>query len=137
PANAPVGVAQLQEGVAPPGGSRGRPAGREMVDMRRVLTLIASLILAAGFALAAVPAHARAVAAAQPAAARSVQADFNQDGAADLAIGIPFEGVGAAANAGAVIVLYGGTGKLTGNRSQLLTQVGSASEADDLFGEAL
>jgi hypothetical protein len=36
-----------------------------------------------------------------------VRADFDDDGFADLAIGIPFEDVGGIAEAGAVNVLYG------------------------------
>jgi hypothetical protein len=75
------------------------------------------------------------------AGAASVQADFNNDGFADLAVGVPFEDVGGQANAGAVNVLYGSAGKLTGVGSQIFTQdsagVGTAAEADDLFGFAL
>jgi hypothetical protein len=39
-------------------------------------------------------------------------ADFNNDGFADLAVGVPFEGVGAVAHAGAVNVLYGSAATL-------------------------
>ena len=59
--------------------------------MRRVLITAASLILVAGVMLAA-PADAGRVSAAQPTAARSVQADFNQDGTDDLAVGAPVRG---------------------------------------------
>ena len=64
--------------------------------------------------------------------------DFNQDGAADLAAGAPFEDVGAAAElAGAVSVLYGSGAGLSTTGGRLFTQVGGAVERFDLFGMAL
>jgi hypothetical protein len=63
--------------------------------------------------------------------------DFDNDGFADLAVGVPGEGIGAAVAAGAVNVLYGSAGGLTGSGSQLFTQVGGAVEAGDGFGWAL
>jgi FG-GAP repeat len=70
-----------------------------------------------------------------------VPGDFNNDGFADLAVGVPGESVGTIVSAGAVNVLYGGAGGLTGSGSQLFTQnsagVGSAAEEDDFFGDAL
>jgi hypothetical protein len=75
------------------------------------------------------------------AAAGSLQADFNNDGFADLAVGVPFEDVGSVIDAGAVNVLYGSAAGLTGSGSQLFTQnspgVGSTAEQFDLFGDAL
>jgi hypothetical protein len=75
------------------------------------------------------------------AAAGSLRADFNNDGFADLAVGVPFEDVGSVIDAGAVNVLYGGAAGLTGSGSQLFTQnssgVGSTAEQFDLFGGAL
>jgi len=75
------------------------------------------------------------------AVAANLQADFNSDGFADLAVGVPAENVGGIDNAGAVNVLYGTAAGLTGTGSQLFTQdspgVGSAAEAGDLFGLAL
>jgi hypothetical protein len=106
-----------------------------MVDMRRLIVTLA-LILVAG-AWPAAPAVAHATTAAQPTAAGSVQADFNNDGADDLAVGVPGEDVGTIVDAGAVNVLYGATGGLTGSGSQLFTQVGSAPEFNDLFGRSL
>jgi hypothetical protein len=74
-------------------------------------------------------------------ATASVRADFDDDGLADLAIGIPFEDVGSLADAGAVSVLYGTTGGLSGTGSQLFTQdtpgVPGVAEASDRFGNAL
>ena len=63
--------------------------------------------------------------------------DFDNDGFADLAVGVPGEGIGTAVAAGAVNVLYGSAGGLTGTGSQLFTQVGGAVEAGDFFGAAL
>jgi hypothetical protein len=67
--------------------------------------------------------------------------DFDNDGFADLAIGVPGEGVGSVASAGAVNVLYGGRVGVTGSGSQLFTQnspgVGGGAERGDIFGSAL
>jgi hypothetical protein len=65
---------------------------------------------------------------------RADQVDFNGDGFDDLAIGVPAEGVGGAALAGAVNILYGGAGGLAGT-NQLLTQ--GNPEPVDLFGFAV
>jgi hypothetical protein len=48
----------------------------------------------------------------------SLEADFNNNGAADLAVGVPHEAIGTRFSAGAVDVLYGGGGGLTGTGSQ-------------------
>jgi hypothetical protein len=66
-----------------------------------------------------------------------VQADFNRDGFADLAIGTPYEDIGNLADAGAVSVLYGTASGLSSTRSQLFTQVGGTVEAGDRFGYAV
>jgi hypothetical protein len=73
--------------------------------------------------------------------APSVRADFDNDGAEDLAVGSAFEGAGGVAEAGTVHVLYGtGTG-LTGTGSQLFNQasagIASDPEAGDWFGWSL
>ena len=84
--------------------------------MRRI-TIPLALILVAGGLLAA-PAGAHGA----TAAARSVQADFNHDGADDLAVGVPSEDVGSTHDAGAVNVLYGTAGGgLTGSPSSAAT----------------
>ena len=69
-------------------------------------------------------------------------ADFNGDGIADLAVGVPGQSVGGAAGAGAVYVLFGSRAsglKTTG--AQLWTQnsvnILGMSEAGDHFGSAL
>ncbi|WP_148045040.1 FG-GAP-like repeat-containing protein [Nocardioides marmorisolisilvae] len=67
-------------------------------------------------------------------------ADFNHDGRADLAIGVPRENA-AVADAGAVTVLFGSPTGLTGEGSRLFTQnnagTGNKEERADLFGSAL
>jgi hypothetical protein len=77
----------------------------------------------------------------QAVSARSLQADFNNDGADDLAVGVPFDSVGATVGAGAVNVLYGSGSGLGGAGSQLFSQdtpgVPGVAEADDGFGSAL
>ena len=71
----------------------------------------------------------------------AVAGDFNHDGVADLAIGMPNETVNGVSNAGAVQILYGshyaGQFKihLTNPTNQLLTKTGAA--AGDLFGTSL
>jgi len=67
--------------------------------------------------------------------------DFNHDGIADLAVGLAFEDVGTIVDAGAVTVLYGTAGGLSGTGSQQFTEnttgvVGTA-ETGDSFGEML
>jgi hypothetical protein len=75
------------------------------------------------------------------AAAASVEADFNNDGFADLAIGVPREGVGGAELAGAVNIVYGSAAGLSGSGSQLFFQgnggVTDGAEPLDFFGSAL
>jgi FG-GAP repeat len=67
--------------------------------------------------------------------------DFNHDGADDLVVGVPSESVGSIFDAGAVNVVYGSAGGLSGAGSQFFTQetggVGGIAESSDLFGFAL
>ena len=67
--------------------------------------------------------------------------DFNGDSFHDLAIGVPWEDVGAIVNAGAVNVIYGSAAGLTNVGDQWLHQNTSGilglSEANDRFGSAL
>jgi len=67
--------------------------------------------------------------------------DFNLDGYDDLVVGIPYEDVGVLADAGAIAVLFGGPGGLSGAGDQLLDQSSSGDpatvEAGDHFGYAL
>jgi len=112
-----------------------RRARQEVVEMRRIAVAIV-LVLAAGCWPAA---HALAAApvAAQAAPAQTVQADFNNDGADDLAVGVPGENVGGIVDAGSVNVLYGSTGTgLSGAGSQLFTQPVSAGAVSAVAGSA-
>lgn len=67
--------------------------------------------------------------------------DFDGDGCDDLAIGVPSEGLGSFVNAGAVHVLFGGPGGLTGDDDQLLHQgmgdLATDPDTGDGFGSAL
>ncbi|HEX2064895.1 MAG TPA: hypothetical protein VHE80_10795, partial [Acidimicrobiales bacterium] len=68
--------------------------------------------------------------------------DFNADGRADLAVGVPLEDVGTVRDAGGVTVLHGSASGLVGNNSQaFLSQntanVADTSEAADRMGEAV
>jgi hypothetical protein len=110
--------------------------------MRRIAAALV-LSLAAVTWLAA-PGLAQAVQTASTASsvtAASVRADFDNDGFADLAVGVSSEDVGAIVDAGAVNVLYGSAGGLTGAGSQLFTQaspeVAGIAEAGDHFGYTL
>jgi hypothetical protein len=99
--------------------------------MRRIVVVLV-LVLAA-----CIWSSGQGVAAGQAAPAPGLQADFNNDGAADLAIGVPFEWVGAIQDAGAVHVLYGSAGGLQGPGSQFFTQdtpgvPGTADQLDHL-----
>ncbi|MGI9021417.1 MAG: FG-GAP repeat protein [Solirubrobacterales bacterium] len=68
--------------------------------------------------------------------------DFDGDRYADLAIGVPDEGIAAGSRAGGVHVLYGSPQGLSTARDQFWTQdteglAGDGSEAQDLFGQRL
>jgi hypothetical protein len=66
--------------------------------------------------------------------------DFDADGYADLAIGVPYEDVGSIRDAGVVQVLYGSSRGLTA-RDQVWHQgkpgVPGSNERDDMFGSSL
>jgi hypothetical protein len=69
--------------------------------------------------------------------------DFNGDTYQDLAVGVPWEGLGGGAvpNAGAVEVIYGGAGGLGPAQRQFWSQdsagVEDAAESGDFFGDSL
>ena len=67
--------------------------------------------------------------------------DLNGDGAGDLAVGAPSEGVGTQAGAGAVNLIYGSAGGLASAGSQLWHQnsagIAEGVESADRFGTAL
>lgn len=70
-----------------------------------------------------------------------VPADFNGDGLADLAVGVPGENIDGNSDAGAVNVLYGSAGGLSAAGDQFwhqnVTDVDGVSNPDDNFGWAL
>src|SRR3712207_4484445 len=51
-----------------------------------------------------------------------VRGDFDGDGFADLAVGVPFESLGAAGHAGGVNVIYGSASGLAAERNQFWSQ---------------
>jgi FG-GAP repeat len=100
--------------------------------MRRTALVVLLLVVAAAVATAG-PAVAQPAPSATALSSSDVGADFDNDGVADLAIGVPGEN----GSAGAVNVLYGAGGGLSGSGSQLFTQVGGSVEIGDVFGAAL
>lgn len=109
--------------------------------MRRVPSILFMTVLLLAWPLAATTGAGQATRAAQGAEPR-LRADFNGDGAADLAIGAPGEGLGAGqGSAGVVHVLYGSPVGLTGTGSQLWSQdspgVADQAEGSDRLGSAL
>ena len=65
--------------------------------------------------------------------------DFNGDGFADLAVGVPFEDEDGFGSVGAVNIVYGSTNGLTSSGDQYLTSLtfGYPYASDDRFGSAL
>lgn len=67
--------------------------------------------------------------------------DFNNDGYADLAVGIPYKDINNFANAGSVMVIHGFNSGLNPNNSkewhQDISAVNSTAKADEEFGYAL
>jgi hypothetical protein len=100
--------------------------------MMRRMALVVPVVLLAAMAATVSPAltqRARALVSTPG----DVAADFDNDGFADLAVGVPGEND----FAGAVNVLYGTGGGLSGTGGQLFTQVGGTAEAFDSFGSSL
>jgi hypothetical protein len=109
--------------------------------MRRVPGVLLAMGLFLALPLAASAGDSQATGA-TPGAEAVLRADFNGDGAADLAIGAPGESLGAGqGSAGVVHVLYGSASGLTATGNQLWSQdtpgVGGVAEAGDGFGGAL
>jgi len=68
--------------------------------------------------------------------------DLDGDGIGDLVVGIPSEGIGNNANAGAVAILFGPLNVISGISDQFFSQddptgIGGVAEASDHFGAAL
>ena len=104
---------------------------------RVAITGAAALAAAGSIAL---PVGGATGAAATPTEERQLHADFNGDGFADLAIGVPFEDQ-AATNDGAVNVIYGGIGGLSAAGNEVWSQgsegITGTPEAGDQFGYSL
>jgi phosphodiesterase/alkaline phosphatase D-like protein len=64
-----------------------------------------------------------------------VAGDFNRDGRADLAVGVPGEAIGTASDSGAVVVFAGTPAGLSSG--VVRDQAPSANEAGDRFGQSL
>jgi hypothetical protein len=110
--------------------------------MQRSLVVLALVVAATVAPAGMVPGSDSAGAASAVPDRPEARADFDGDGAQDLAVGVPFESVGTVEQAGAVNVLYGSAGTgLSAAGSQLFTQdtagIGSTAEPFDTFGEAL
>ena len=107
--------------------------------MRRLLVVLILALVTVGWPAATVSAAGHAATA--PGAGGSLQADFDNDSFVDLAVGVPHEAIGTATAAGAVNVLYGSAGGLTGTGSKAFWQgtggAAGALEGDDRFGAAL
>jgi hypothetical protein len=107
--------------------------------MRRISVVLTLVLVACIWPLTSGVAHSLSTT--NAAAGASLQADFNNDGFADLAVGVPFEDVGDKFDAGAVNVLYGSASRLTGTGSQIFSQdtagVTDVAESEDRFGYAL
>src|SRR5262245_16809611 len=101
---------------------------REDASMTRRRLMVVRLLLGATLLLAS-------------AANAQVTGDFNGDGRDDLAIGVPAEDIDGFMSAGAVHVIYGGTGGLNATGSQFWHQnlpgIAEEAEAFDQFGWAL
>src|SRR5437773_4352335 len=97
--------------------------------MRRVAVVVVIVLALAGAWPAALAGAGRSTVAAA-ASTRSLRVDFNNDGADDLAVGVPGGDVGSAVDAGAVTVLDGSSGGLACAGRQRCRQRVSAGEAD-------
>jgi FG-GAP repeat len=115
-------------------------SGRRHGFARRVAAVGIGAALALALALVRSGPDAIAVSGLRSAGARTA-ADFNGDGAADLAMGVPRETVRGNDDEGVVQVLYGSSSGLTSAGNQILRQGASGmpgvGEASDLFGFSL
>ena len=106
--------------------------------MRRITILALLLLLAGALAVPATGALAQPSGAAAATAAASAGADFDNDGFADLAVGVPGESIDSIAGAGEVNVLYGTAARADRHRqprpSPRTRPAAATAEAGDSFG---
>lgn len=99
---------------------------------------VVAAVAVAGAVVGPVGAHAAGT---QTADARSVRADFNGDGYADLAVGASWGMVGGHSRAGYVSVVYGSAKGLDTSHRQVISQdtagIPGSAETDDWFGSGL
>lgn len=118
---------------------------QEMTQMTRsyrraavaTLTCLGLAAAATGTTLATTTTTASAA----PASASPVRADFNHDGYADIAVGVPGEDLGSATDAGSVQILYGAAKGFDPTASRVINQntdgVADVAESGDRFGAAV
>jgi FG-GAP repeat len=122
--------------------SRRQPRGsiaRQYVRLAGVVTAVLAVAAASGAQAAASSADTRAH---DGPGRRPITSDFNGDGYADLAVGVPLENLaGPIVDGGAVSVLYGSASGVQadapGDQFWTATKAGGVSANDDRFGSAL
>jgi hypothetical protein len=116
-----------------------------VTELRRVQVVVFLMAIAFATSVPAMaqPLTTRLAAKASEATPQTAPTDFNGDGYADLATGVPYEDVGSVINAGAVHILYGAASGLqaTAPDDQFLHQnsagVEDFSESSDQFGSSV
>jgi hypothetical protein len=116
-------------------------ANRKEASMPRILLLATVLPLVMWLALATPASAASSDSVVSKSASPSVRADFNDDGFADLAVGVPLEDTAANTNDGGVNVIYGSAAGLSATGNQFWNQdtpgIFGAAESGDRFGDSL
>jgi hypothetical protein len=116
-------------------------ANRKEASMPRILLLATVLPLVMWLALATPASAASSDSVVSKSASPSVRADFNDDGFADLAVGVPLEDTAANTNDGGVNVIYGSAYGLSVTGDQFWNQdtpgIEGLAELGDFFGHSL
>lgn len=136
----PVFIAVLSSGGKMKFYGAAMERSRFKLKMQKYSGLLASLFLISFLMLAAPMMLAGTIPAAM---ADTPETDFNGDGYADLAVGVPGEDINGKTDAGSVNIIYGSASGLSATAVpdqrffQDSPDVADFSEADDLFGAAL